>query len=126
MALVEEREDAVAGLPLRHVAADGGDGARAVGAGDDGQAEGEDVFSLKRGGLMVGWDKVGIEKGRRKVKYLRDEQVAVVEGCPLHLDEHIVGTELRDGAILVDEAVKSIAGALDEPLFLGGGERHVG
>lgn len=49
MTLVKEREHAVASLPFRHVAADGGDGARAVGAGDDGQIEGEDVFSLNMG-----------------------------------------------------------------------------
>ena len=46
MALVEESDDVVAGLPLGHGGTDRDDGAGAVGAGHDGRLLAEDVFTL--------------------------------------------------------------------------------
>jgi len=54
-------------------------------------------------------------------RYLGDDQVTVVEGSALHLDEDIGLAEFGDGGVLVDEAVKTVVGdLLDLPLFLGG------
>ena len=46
VALVEERDDVVAGLPLGHGGTDRDDGSGAVGAGHDGRLLAEDVFTL--------------------------------------------------------------------------------
>jgi len=100
MALVEQRQDLVARLPLRHVAADRDDCAGAVGACDNGQVQREGVLPLG------------------------DDQVAVVDRRALEPDEDIIVAGLGDGSLLVDEGLEALAGALDEPLLLGRGESH--
>jgi hypothetical protein len=54
--------------------------------------------------------------------YLGDQEVAVVDGGAVQLDEHIVVADLGDGGVLEHKTVKALAGARDEPLLLGGGE----
>lgn len=58
---------------------------------------------------------------------MRDDQVAVVKGGALHLDEDIAVANLGDGDVFIDEAVKAVFDdLLDLPLLLSGGERHAG
>lgn len=50
--------------------------------------------------------------------HLGNGKIAVVEGCGMQPDQHIVLAELWYGAFLGDEAVKALIAAGNHPLLL--------
>ena len=100
VALVEESDDLVAGTEAGDVLADGEDSAGAIGAGDDAVLGGERVLSE------------------------REDEIAVVEGSTLDLDEDLAVTELGNRLLaeLQTAEVLSITGR-DGPLLDSLGNR---
>jgi hypothetical protein len=75
VALVEKGDDLVAGLEAGDVLADGENGTGTIGAGDD---------------TILGGEGVSAE---------REDEITVVEGSTLELDENLAVTELRSGSL---------------------------
>lgn len=115
MSLVEEREDFVAGGEFGDLFAHGGDGAGAVGAGDDvvGYAEGVLAFSYDEVAVVEGG---GVDWDGRLVSLIWRRRCGDLgRGCTFN--EDISVTELRDGSLLVEFQVVEAALAGYGPLL---------
>jgi len=124
--LVEEGDHLVALLPLGHLGADLEDGAGTVGGAHDGEGEREGVLVLFLGVVNMSSFGRRLRDGFAVFTYPEDDEITVVEGRALELDEHLVLADLGDGGIGLElEAVEALL-ARDHPLLLSRRKRHGG
>lgn len=118
VALAEERHDLVALLELGDLGADFNDFTGTVRAGRNRQIERERVHALRWRRDVLPYRKAitGVAEA-----HLRDDEITVVEGGALELDQNVKLADLGDGRLTEGQAIEALLGARNSPLLHRGG-----